>query len=123
MRLRAVSSLRALLLAFVTTLEPDATGSAQSVGKMVVDDVSNAAKDFGAIWISPFRGSGKDYLITAAVLGGAAALSPLDDDLDRWAVRNGDRGILDAIRPFRRGGDLYSVNKAGPYVGGLYVVG
>ena len=114
---------RALLLALFAPLAPSSAVGAQSVGKMVVDDVTNAARDFGAIWISPFRGSGKDYLIAGGVLAGAAALSPLDDDVDRWAVRNRDRGVLDAIRPLRRGGDFYSLNKATPYVGGLYLVG
>jgi membrane-associated phospholipid phosphatase len=114
---------RALTLALLATSFPLAGAAAQSVGRMVVDDVANAARDFGAIWISPFRGSGKDYLIAGGVLAASAALSPLDDDVDRWAVRNRDRGVLDAIRPFRRGGDLYSINKATPYVGGLYVVG
>lgn len=114
---------RALLVALLAPLALSQAAGAQSVGKMVVDDVTNAARDFGAIWISPFRGSGKDYLIAGGVLVGAAALSPLDDDVDRWAVRNRDRGVLDAIRPLRRGGEFYSLNKATPYVGGLYLVG
>lgn len=123
MALRRHRSFRALALVLVASSTPLAPSSGQSVGRMVVDDVTNAARDFGAIWISPFRGSGKDYLITGGVLAAAAALSPLDDDVDRWAVRNRDRGVLDAIRPLRRGGDFYSINKATPYVGGLYVVG
>ena len=114
---------RALLAALLTTMASPAAAESQSVGKMVVDDVTNAARDFGAIWLSPFRASGKDYLVAGGVLAAAAALSPLDDDVDRWAVRNRDRGVLDAIRPLRRGGDFYSINKATPYVGGLYVVG
>jgi hypothetical protein len=123
MALRMHRTFRALMVALLATSASRATAEAQSVGRMVVDDVTNAARDFGAIWISPFRGSAKDYLITGGVLAASAALSPLDDDVDRWAVRNRDRGVLDAIRPFRRGGDLYSINKATPYVGGLYVVG
>lgn len=114
---------RAFVFALASQVVPDAHVGAQSVGKMVVDDVSNAVRDFGGIWMSPFRGSGKDYLIAASVLGLSAAASPLDDEVDRWAIKNRDRGFLDAIRPFRRGGDLYSLNKATPYVAGLYVVG
>jgi len=113
----------ALALALLASLPPTFAADAQTVGKMVVDDVSNAVRDFGAIWLSPLHGSAKDYLIAGGVLAGAAALSPLDDDVDRWALRNQDRGVLDAIRPLRRGGDFYSLNKATPYVGGLYVVG
>jgi len=114
---------RALLVALLVHLEPDASAGAQSVGKMVLDDVTNAGRDFGAIWLAPIHGSRRDYLITGGVLVGAAALSPLDDDIDRWAVRNRDRGVLDAIKPLRRGGAFYSLNKATPYVAGLYVVG
>jgi membrane-associated phospholipid phosphatase len=115
-------SLRALLVAIFALFDPEMEAGAQSVGRMLVDDVTNAGRDFGAIWLAPFRGSGKDYLIAGGVLAGSAALSPLDDDVDRWAVRNRDRGVLDAIKPFRRGGDLYSLNKATPYVAGAYVV-
>lgn len=96
---------------------------AQGVHRVVGDDVWNATRDFAAVWTSPFRGTGKDYLIVGGVLAGAAALSPVDDEVDRWAIRNRDRGFLDAIRPFRRGGKLYSINELGPYVAGLYVVG
>ena len=120
---RTRRSIRALFAALVANLGPDASAEAQSVGKMALDDVTNAARDFGAIWVAPFRGSQRDYLITGGVLAGAAVLSPLDDDLDRWAVRNSDRGLLDAIKPIRRGGEFYSLNKATPYVAGLYIVG
>ena len=122
MRLPKRSSLRAIVVAIFAHLDPQQSLAAQSVGRMVLDDVTNAARDFGAIWIAPFRGSTKDYLIAGGVLAASAALSPLDDDVDRWAVRNRDKGVLDLIRPFRRGGDLYSLNQATPYVAGAYVV-
>ena len=113
---------RAVFVALFALLDPESDAAAQSIGRMLVDDVSNAGRDFGAIWIAPFKGSARDYLIAGGVLAGSAALSPLDDDVDRWAVKNRDRGVLDAIKPFRRGGDLYSLNKATPYVAGAYVV-
>jgi membrane-associated phospholipid phosphatase len=119
----ARTSIRTLLIALLVHLAPDPAAGAQSVGKMALDDVTNAARDFGAIWISPIHGSRRDYLIAGGVLAGAAALSPLDDDVDRWAVRNRDRGFLDFIKPIRRGGAFYSLNEATPYVVGLYVVG
>jgi len=100
---------------------PVREATAQSVVQIVGHDVRDAAKDFAGVWTSPLRGGTKDYLIVAGVLGAAALASPLDDEVDRWAIRNRDRGVLDAIRPFRRGGDFYSLNKATPYVGALYV--
>jgi len=115
------SSLRKLLVAlFLTDAEE---GAAQNVARMAFEDVANAARDFGAVWVAPFRGSSKDYLIAAGVLAGGAALSPLDDNVDRWMLAHEDRGFLDALSPIRRGGDFYSLNKAAPYVGGLYIVG
>ena len=96
---------------------------AQSVAQIVGNDFKHAGQDFVAIWASPLHGSAKDWLITAGVLGGSALVSPLDDEVDRWAIRNRDRGVLDAIGPFRRGGALYTVNKLTPYAAGLYVIG
>lgn len=111
----------ALFLGLLLSGSPAA--QAQSVGRMFVDDVSWAARDIAAIFVSPFKGSQKDYLVAGGVLAASAALSPLDDNVDRWAVANRDRGILNALKPVRSGGDFYSLNKATPYVAGLYVVG
>jgi membrane-associated phospholipid phosphatase len=97
--------------------------ASQSVVQIVGSDFKHAALDFASIWTSPFRGTWRDYAIVGGVLLAGAAISPLDDEVDRWAIRNRDRGALDAIRPFRRGGDFYSINELGPYVAGLYVVG
>jgi membrane-associated phospholipid phosphatase len=116
------SSLRALLVALSLSLSAE-EGGAQSIGRMAFDDVANAARDFGAIWVAPFRGSPQDYLMAGGVLAVGAAVSPFDDNVDRWMVAHEDRGFLDAISPIRRGGDFYSLNKAAPYVGGLYIVG
>ena len=108
----------ALLFAFVVTRP----ASAQSVGRMVFDDLKWVAQDVGAIWLSPLKGDVRDYAITAGILGGSAALSVLDDNVDRWALANRDRGLLKALGPVRRGGDLYTLNQAVPVVGGAYVL-
>lgn len=89
---------------------------------MIGDDLSWAARDFATIWMSPVKRSASDYVIAAEILGGTAALSMLDDNVDRWALANRDRGLLDALSPVRKGGDLYSLNKVVPYVGGAYIV-
>ena len=97
--------------------------NAQSVGRMLVDDFTWVAQDIGRVFIAPFGADGKDYLIAGGVLGASALISPWDDNVDRWAVANNDRGLLHSLKPFRAGGDLYSLNKATPYVIGLYAVG
>jgi membrane-associated phospholipid phosphatase len=107
--------------ALVVLCAPEA--QSQSVAQIVGSDVKHAAQDFAAIWTSPLRGTGKDYLIVAGVLGAAALVSPMDDEVDRWAIDNEKKGFLKAIKPFRRGGDFYSINELTPYVAGLYVIG
>jgi membrane-associated phospholipid phosphatase len=107
--------------ALVSTLGGSA--SAQSVVRILADDFKHAGGDFAAVWTSPLRGTTDDFLTAAAVLAAGALVSPFDDNVDRWALANRDQGFLHAIRPFRRGGDLYSLNKLTPYVAGLYVVG
>jgi len=116
------TTLRAFLVALFTHLNPE-EAVAQSIGSMALDDIRNAARDFGAIWAAPFRGTPNDYVTAGGTLAGAAALSVFDDNVDRWMVAHQDQGLLDAIKPLRRGGDFYSINKATPYVAGLYVVG
>ena len=97
--------------------------SGQSVVRIVGQDFAQAGKDFLSIWTSPFDAGAKDWLIAGAVLGASALVSPLDDEVDRWAIRNRDRGVLDAIRPFRRGGTFYSMGKLTPFAAAAYVVG
>ena len=96
---------------------------AQSVGRMLADDFTWVVQDIGRVFIAPFGAAGKDYMTAAGVLGASALISPWDDDVDRWAVANRDRGLLNALKPIRSGGDFYSLNQATPYVLGLYAVG
>jgi membrane-associated phospholipid phosphatase len=114
---------RLLVLSVAALLVGRSSLHAQSIGRMLADDFKWAAQDIGAIFLSPFQGSARDYLIAGGVLGASAVLSPFDDDVDRWALDNRDRGILKAIGPVRSGGDLYSLNKATPYVLGAYALG
>jgi membrane-associated phospholipid phosphatase len=116
-------SRRLMLAACALLLAAPAPSAAQNVGQRVLDDLANAGRDFGAIWMTPLNASGRDWMIVGGVLGAAALVSPLDDEVDRWALRNRDRGFLDAIRPLRRGGQFYSINELTPYVAATYVVG
>jgi membrane-associated phospholipid phosphatase len=111
-----------LFLVLVLALFVSRAAGAQSVGRMVFDDLKWVAQDVGAIWLSPFTGDARDYAMAAGLLGGSAALSVLDDDVDRWALANQDRGLLKALGPVRRGGDFYTLNQAVPIVGGAYVL-
>src|SRR5690349_226129 len=86
-----------LFLALVLALLVSRAASAQSVGRMVVDDVKWVAQDVAAIWLSPFRGDASDYALTAGILAGSAALSMFDDNVDRWALAHRDEGLLKAI--------------------------
>lgn len=97
--------------------------SGQSILRIVGQDFKHAGKDFLSIWASPFDAGAKDWLIAGAVLGGSALVSPMDDEVDRWAIRNRDRGVLDAIGPFRKGGTFYSMGKLTPFAAGAYVLG
>jgi len=47
-------SLRTLLVALFSHFNAE-EGAAQNVGRMAFEDVANAARDFGAIWVAPFR--------------------------------------------------------------------
>jgi hypothetical protein len=79
--------MKILVFATMAALAVRLPTSAQSVGRMVFDDLKWVAQDVGAIWLSPFRGDARDYAITAGVLGGSAALSVLDDNVDRGLWR------------------------------------
>lgn len=96
--------------------------SAQSVGRMLGNDLRWMAQDVGAVWLSPFKGDAGDYALTAGVVGGSAALSVLDDDVDRLVLANRDRGLFNAVRPMRHGGSFYTAHRAVPVAGVAYVV-
>jgi membrane-associated phospholipid phosphatase len=96
---------------------------AQSMGGMVWDNLRNSAGDMWAVWTSPFRATTRDWLIAGAVLGAGAAVSPLDDDVDRWAYRNRDAAIFDALDPVREGGVVFSGRAITPIALGALAVG
>jgi membrane-associated phospholipid phosphatase len=95
----------------------------QSVGRMVMTDVKNAAGDMWDVWISPFRARPSDWLAASAVVGFSAAVSPLDDNVDRWAASHRDDNAFQFLRPFREGGIAFSGRTITPAAAGLLVVG
>jgi membrane-associated phospholipid phosphatase len=99
-----------------------AAARAQSVGKMLERDFRDAGKDMGAVWASPFRGDGSDWLVAAAGIVGAAALSPWDDDVDRWMVVHHDSRAWFLLKQFREGGIAFSGRTVVPAASGLLVI-
>jgi hypothetical protein len=97
--------------------------SAQSVGKMLKDDFSNASKDIWSVWTSPFHASGKDWALVGATLATAAAMLPVDKPAERWAQRNDSASGLKFLDPLRRKGILFSGKYVVPPALGLYLVG
>jgi membrane-associated phospholipid phosphatase len=96
---------------------------AQTVAEQITSDVRDMGKDMVAIWMAPFRGSAKDWAITAGALGAAGIISVVDDDLDRWAVRHQGDPSLSFLKELRRGGIAYGGGKLGPVALGAYVFG
>lgn len=113
----------ALVAGALVSLAAVPAASAQSVGRMFVDDLKHAGGDMWAVWTSPVDASGKDWLLATGTLGAAALVSPFDDDIDRWAVRHGKGRMFGLLRPVRRGGLLYGGNSMVPVAGAVLVAG
>jgi membrane-associated phospholipid phosphatase len=105
----------ALLLGFATT------ASAQSVGRMVESDLRNAVKDMVSIWLSPFDSRGRDWMITGGVLASSAAVSLIDDDVDRMMVRNENWSGWSVLKELREGGAAFTGKTVVPVAGVAYV--
>jgi hypothetical protein len=103
---------RAGLLLLIPAILP-----AQSVGKMLQDDLKNFGGDTWAVWTSPFRATPQGWLTTGLMLAGGAALSPLDDNVDRWMVRNEGNSAWSPIKELREGGRAFSGTYVTPAAG------
>jgi membrane-associated phospholipid phosphatase len=77
------------------------TAAAQRTVKTVGTDIRNAVGDVLGVWSSPFRADSRDWLTAAAVIGAGVAISPLDDDADRWLLDHPNSVIAQAGEPFR----------------------
>lgn len=113
----------ALALAATVALAPLSALRAQSVAQQARNDVKHAAEDIWRVWSAPARGSGRDWLAAGLLVAGAAAISPIDDDVDRWAVRDSASAAFDALRPFRRGGIFFQGAKLVPGAAAVLVAG
>ena len=126
MKLRSCwrSHLRSALLAaalLVTAAWP--AGAQKSVLGMVGKDIEHAGRDIWAVWTAPFDAHPRDLLAGIFILGVGAAMSPADDDIDRWAVRNEGEWFFDAVQEFRKDGNLYGGGVLAPVAGAFYIAG
>ena len=95
---------------------------AQSVGKSLETHVRNAAGDVWGVWTSPIRGNGSDWLIALGLVGGSAALSVFDDDVDRWIVRHQNSSAWSPLKEVREGGIAFSGRTITPVALGALAV-
>jgi hypothetical protein len=124
MQLRSRSHVRAVVVAVALLFSAAGPAIAQkAVLPMIGKDIEHAARDIWAVWTSPFDAHGRDILTGIMVLGAGVAMSPADDNVDRWAVRNRDLWLFDAVKEFRVGGDLYGGGNLAPVAGGIYIAG
>lgn len=116
--------LRSLPLGVALLVSAALPAAAQKqVVKMIAKDVENAGRDIGAVWLSPFDASARDLLSGIFVVGLGTAISPADDDIDRWVVRNQNSSAFDVLEPVRKGGFLYGGGVLAPVAAGVYIVG
>ena len=97
--------------------------TAQNVGEMVVADVRDAGKDAWAVWTSPFRATGKDWLLAGGTIAGAALVSVWDDNVDRFMVSHANASYWSPLKELRQGGLAFSGKTITPIVAGTYVLG
>jgi membrane-associated phospholipid phosphatase len=96
---------------------------AQSVGKMVVDDVKYTGGDMLAVWTSPFRASSADWVLAGASAAAFGVSMLVDQPVSDWARRNKDSGFFKTLDPLRRGGMAYTGKTIVPPVAALYITG
>jgi len=106
----------------LAVVSPVERAPAQSLGGMIERNVRNSVGDIWGVWVSPVHAKPRDWLLTVGAFGLAAAVSPLDDEVDRWAVRHRDDNGLDFLSPFREGGDAFSGKTVTPIAAGVLVL-
>jgi hypothetical protein len=105
-----------------------ATAEAQRTFKAIGKDLWTDVGDIWYVWKSPFHAGASDWKDFGLVMVAGAAISPLDDDIDRWVVRNPESLPLDLIEHFREDaklnlGDLSVGRRILPASGIMYLIG
>jgi membrane-associated phospholipid phosphatase len=95
---------------------------AQSVGRMLQNDVRNSGGDAWDVFTAPIRGKPKDWLLTLGALALPIAVSPWDDEVDRWAARHQHDNVFRVLKPVREGGIAFSGRTITPVAVGAFAV-
>jgi membrane-associated phospholipid phosphatase len=112
-----------LLLAAALVLGTPRITTSQNVGERLVNDVRDAGKDIVAVWVSPFRGSSRDWLLAGGALAGSALISVWDDNVDRFMVSHANASYWSPLKELRQGGIAFSGKTITPVVVGTYALG
>ena len=91
---------RTIVPTFVLSVAIATTASAQVTLKTTGHEIRDAFGDFVHIWISPFQAGQQDWIVAIGVAAGAAALLPVDDQIDSWIVRHPNSAAVQAFTPW-----------------------
>lgn len=91
---------RAIVPTFVFSLATATAASAQVTFKTTGNEIRDAFGDFLHIWISPVQAEPRDWVGALGVAAGAAALLPVDDQIDSWIVRHPSSAVVQAFTPW-----------------------
>ena len=89
---------------------------------MLETDVRNVIGDAWDVWTSPLHAHQRDWLGAAGMIALSAAVSPWDDEVDRWAVRHRTDKGFDVLKELREGGIAFSGRTIGPVAAGALAV-
>ncbi|HEY4303945.1 MAG TPA: phosphatase PAP2 family protein [Gemmatimonadaceae bacterium] len=115
--------LRPWLFAVAGTLAIAAQSQAQTRWQNLETNVKGSVGDAWDVWTSPLRGTSRDWLSAAGAIGFSAAVSPLDDNLDRWAVNHRDDAAFNFLKPVRPGGWAFAGSTITPVALGALALG
>ena len=89
---------------------------------MLETNIRHVIGDAWDVWTSPLRSTKRDWLGFAGSVAVSAAFMPVDDNIDRWAVKHRDDNAFDFISPFRSGGVAFSGKTITPVAVGVLVL-
>ena len=85
---------------FLFALTITTSASAQVTLKTTGRELRDALADVVYIWASPLHAEPRDWIAAIGVASGAAALLPVDDQIDSWIVNHPNAAIIQAVHPF-----------------------